>query len=30
VPLGRPRDALDVDTEVFLNARRRIRALLRS
>jgi NitT/TauT family transport system ATP-binding protein len=30
IPLGRPRDALDVDTEVFLNARRRIRALLRS
>jgi NitT/TauT family transport system ATP-binding protein len=29
IPLGRPRDALDVDTEVFLNARRRIRALLR-
>ncbi len=28
IPLGRPRDALDVDTEVFLNARRRIRALL--
>jgi NitT/TauT family transport system ATP-binding protein len=29
IPLGRPRDALDVDTEVFLNARRRIRSLLR-
>jgi NitT/TauT family transport system ATP-binding protein len=28
IPLGRPRDALDVDTEVFQNARRRIRALL--
>jgi hypothetical protein len=30
IPLGRPRHALDVDTEVFLDARRRIRALLRS
>jgi NitT/TauT family transport system ATP-binding protein len=30
VPLSRPRHALDTDTEVFLNARRRIRALLRS
>ena len=30
IPLGRPRSALDTDTEVFLNARRRIRGLLRS
>jgi len=30
VPLGRPRHALDADTEVFLKARRRIRASLRS
>jgi NitT/TauT family transport system ATP-binding protein len=30
VPLGRPRHALDTDTEAFLNARRRIRASLRS
>ena len=30
IPLGRPRHALDTDTEVFLNARRRIRAALRS
>jgi NitT/TauT family transport system ATP-binding protein len=30
IPLGRPRRALDTDTEVFLNARRRIRASLRS
>jgi NitT/TauT family transport system ATP-binding protein len=30
IPLGRPRHALDTDTEVFLNARRRIRATLRS
>jgi len=28
IPLGRPRSALDTDTEVFLNARRRIRGLL--
>ena len=30
IPLGRPRHALDTDTEVFLDARRRIRASLRS
>jgi NitT/TauT family transport system ATP-binding protein len=30
VPLGRPRHALDTDTEDFLNARRRIRASLGS
>ena len=30
IPLPRPRHALDTDTEVFLNARRRIRAALRS
>jgi len=30
IPLARPRHALDTDTEVFLNARRRIRASLRS
>jgi hypothetical protein len=30
IPLSRPRSALDTDTEVFLNARRRIRGLLRS
>lgn len=30
IPLGRPRHALDTDTEAFLNARRRIRAALRS
>ncbi len=30
IPLGRPRHALDTDTEVFLNGRRRIRAALRS
>ncbi len=30
IPLGRPRHALDTDTEAFLNARRRIRASLRS
>jgi len=30
IPLGRPRNALDTDTEVFLDARRRIRASLRS
>ena len=30
IPLSRPRHALDTDTEVFLNPRRRIRALLRS
>ncbi len=30
IPLARPRSALDTDTEVFLAARRRIRALLRS
>jgi NitT/TauT family transport system ATP-binding protein len=28
IPLGRPRDALDVDTEAFLTAKRRIRASL--
>jgi NitT/TauT family transport system ATP-binding protein len=28
VPLGRPRDALDADTEVFLTTKRRIRASL--
>jgi NitT/TauT family transport system ATP-binding protein len=30
IPLGRPRHALDTDTEVFLTVRRRIRALLAS
>jgi NitT/TauT family transport system ATP-binding protein len=30
ISLGRPRSALDTDTDVFLNARRRIRGLLRS
>ena len=30
IPLGLPRRALDTDTEVFLNARRQIRASLRS
>ena len=30
IPLARPRHALDTDTGVFLNARRRIRASLRS
>ncbi len=30
IPLGRPRHALDTDTEVFLTARRRIRAALKS
>jgi len=30
IPLARPRHALDTDTEVFLSARRRIRASLRS
>ena len=30
IPLARPRHALDTDTEVFLNAKRRIRVALRS
>ena len=30
IPLARPRHALDTDTEVFLAAKRRIRAALRS
>ncbi|HUK68537.1 MAG TPA: hypothetical protein VLW50_07265 [Streptosporangiaceae bacterium] len=28
IPLGRPRHALDVDTETFLNAKRKIRTSL--